>query len=91
MKCGMTEIRVEVTADDIAYGARCDSAHCPVARALNRIGYGPWHATAHCLFPRQQYQISTTTAVADFITRFDTRQAVEPFTFTIWMPLRFEP
>lgn len=84
--------QVVVTAEDIKYGRPCDSADCPIARALNRlvpgsgvgyrdptIGYVAWIGHPS----RTSKHTILPKAAQEFARNFDQRLPVEPFEFAL--------
>ena len=77
-------MRIEVTAQDIASGARCHCRRCPVALAIQRATNDP---NAFAGFGRirvhgrelQQWP----EAVANFVGEFDRCLPVQPFAFDL--------
>ena len=84
-------MKVKVEQRHIANGKRKDSAKCPVALALkerlveglcvnidDRGNIEVWDAV-----DRQEYLSEYKKSVEDFVTKFDSNEAVEPFAFIV--------
>lgn len=83
------KLHVEVTAEDIHYGATGSPDCCPVALALRRhCGRASVGTTAVSLFPPDAdvQQVGLPADVQDFILQFDAGQKVEPFAFDLDLP-----
>jgi hypothetical protein len=79
---------IEVTQQDIDAGQRFDCEACPIALALRRAGFADAEVghSAAWRTPDEQWEHQTTRLpyeAQNFIKRFDTLQAVEPFKFDI--------
>jgi hypothetical protein len=75
------DITVEVTAEDIANGARKVGGNCPIARAIRRAtGCSDVFVTADAIVAGEIYELPSEAE--DFIWAFDGGQDVTPFTFT---------
>jgi hypothetical protein len=87
------KVTVEVTAEDIARGARGSPSGCPVALAVCRaIGTAPVHGEIdvdpegiHLRGRRDFYKASRPLPdeAQEFIGRFDRGLTVEPFAFSV--------
>ncbi len=85
----MVPVVIDVTADDIANGARGNNSFCAVAcgvrRAVKNIArvnvHGP---TVEMWSVLGAYQhVTLPGAVRNFVADFDSRKPVEPMTFTV--------
>lgn len=76
-------MRIHVTADDIARGARGNSRCCPVAVAILRQTGHPCGVTASRMENPDGGRLVTPDAVADFVEAFDAGRPVGPFAFEI--------
>jgi len=85
------ELVIEVTADDIAKGAKCECMWCPIAYAARRALGWPDRPSRGLevigggdgviVVPGEGKWLLPREA-STFIARFDTGQPVAPFTFT---------
>lgn len=81
------QVRINVTAKDIARGCRRDGTACPVFFACDRrlkgmIVVGDWV----CM---KGFSVATPGRVDEFIDAFDSGKPVKPFSFTIDVPAKF--
>ena len=84
----MKTIKVCVTKEDIAKGKRDTATKCPVALALNRIGFknakiGNYACT---LKGNWNDHVAIPTAVRNRILKFDVGASIKPFTFILKIP-----
>lgn len=77
---------VNVTAEHIANGRRGDCRSCPVALALRDAGVQGASVGLYFLMWDNKQAVPHPLAVAAFIDRFDRRQPVAPFSFTLPEP-----
>lgn len=79
-------IEISVTQADIDAGRRANCLFCPIALAAQRVyGHGVSVGIWCLYFVNRQEQLALPIEASRFITRFDQRKPVTPFTFT---PLR---
>ncbi len=86
-------MQIEVTAEDIAAGARRSAHHCPIANALERttrlrwlvspLGVCPLDLTGQAIPPL----LALPATAQVFIESYDRGSAVEPFTFEFPVPV----
>lgn len=90
-------IRITVTKNDIRLGVKGDVEKCPIARACKRLGLKDVSVEGDIVKHRgtavrtewdgTKVKVQRIRALpvkaADFITKFDEGEAVEPFTFTL--------
>jgi hypothetical protein len=81
-------ITVEVTAEDIATGRVGHCSRCPLALAFHRVpGFDRAEVSAVRVYPRPTESIRLPGIAREFIHRFDHRLEVQPFSFTLEVPL----
>jgi hypothetical protein len=81
--------RVEVTAEDIEKGSRCNGWNCPVHRGLWRATGQTWNvysSWAIAVEPQPRRTISLPSEAIVFNNRFDGGLPVQPFTFEVDIP-----
>jgi len=81
----MTQVTIEVTAEDIAQGEAFDCGNCPIARAAKRA------LKKICVVNLSTAYWSTGSApltkkARAFVKNFDSGRPVQPFTFTLDVP-----
>jgi hypothetical protein len=87
---------ITVTQEDIDNGTPGNSCACPVALAVLRAfnvseGYvdvGQLYITFRPVYLSHHEYYATSSAVANFITMFDTGAPVEPFEFELGEPVQ---
>jgi hypothetical protein len=85
--CG-SSIVVEVTAEDIESGWRGDCSLCPLALAFQRIpGFNRARVSSARVYPRPTESIRLPYPAQEFIRAFDAGVSVQPFSFTLEVPL----
>ena len=79
--------RIKVTAEDIALGVRESCLRCPIARAMQRQGYGTPSVQTHtALFTRDgvDYEGRLPAVARAFVCRFDNHASnIQPFEFDL--------
>lgn len=83
----LDQFTVEVTAEDIAHGVRCDRLACPIALAAARvIGHSvlvsKLYVRSHSRSPDQEF-VRCRHDSADFVSGFDAGLPVAPRTVTL--------
>lgn len=82
-----TAMKITVTKSDIANGVANSASKCPVARAIGRIkgaakpSVRSWRVTFY--WKTKKYSIQLPIKVVHFISDFDSRESVRPFSFTL--------
>jgi len=85
----MKRIKINVTKNDIKKGKRCQSGDCPIALAAHRKFKGSAVSVGPFTLGVSQYDhecwrdYTLPKAASNFILKFDCREKVEPFSFTI--------
>lgn len=74
---------IEVTQDDIEMGVGGDSAECPIARTLTRMGLPNPEVDEYEISYGERTYSELPEAVREFIRSFDEGQDVKPLTFTL--------
>ena len=88
----MKTVSCEITAEDIADGARFSAYNCPVARALSRIFGRPCScgvAVAHAEgldSPVSRYEIDLSRELSDFIRAYDLGRKASPGVYKVRAP-----
>jgi hypothetical protein len=77
-------VRVEVTKNDIRRGRRCDSCHCPIARAVRRAVKGQGIMVHHN--GSIDIGVPPSQKRERFIEKFDSYEPVEPIVFLMNAP-----
>lgn len=84
-------MRIHVTQDDIRKGCRCNSALCPVARAVARATgqstlAGSIDIRSYTPTCRLYFRVKPPKSVVRFIAAFDAGKPVKPFAFNLAVP-----
>jgi len=86
----MKRIKINVTKTDIKKGQRCAAGCCPIALAVLRkfkgyaVSVSPYSVgVGHYNALERWKDYALPRAATEFIFRFDAKQEVEPFSFTI--------
>lgn len=74
-------MRVEVTFEDIRDGLPCDSASCPIARALGRMGKVADVHDSYVMIDGNRLELPREAK--DFVAHFDDEAEGEPFVFEL--------
>lgn len=82
----MNAIEISVTAEDIKQGEPCNGILCPVARAIERITGLSLKVGIEFVEFSDGREAALPKIAQDFIWRFDVKDPVEPFTFTLEEP-----
>ena len=86
-------MQINVTQENIDQGEPQNGVSCPIARALEELGYTDFHVgTDEIMFTldTDTRYVSLPARAQEFIERFDDRYAegCEPFSFQIVNPVR---
>ncbi len=84
-------MKITVTQEDIAQGRRCDPNHCPVGRAVSRIGVRHYCVTETAVIIKGDCPSATALLLPDmvrnWIVNFDEQKPVEPISFELGLPV----
>ena len=83
----MREITVNVTQEDICCGVCGASYSCPIAKAINRLGFKDVSVGDTAVeFAYNQIKVSLPTDAQIFVRQFDGLVKVQPFQFKLQVP-----
>lgn len=102
----LDEITIQVTADDISKGERKNCSSCPIALAACRVFEVPVRIDCFEYFAQNAVMVTSEEITcfgrtgmdcyplpqeaSDFVNRFDKKENVAPFTFTVKLGERRE-
>lgn len=78
----MEQLRIAVTAEDIAYGVGGDRKYCPIARATRRLGKKQMVRVGEDYLMLGTKQFVLPDSAINFIDNFDDCGQGRPFKFT---------
>lgn len=81
----MSQVKIEVTQEDIDRGVCGNATRCAVARAIRRIvGKRNIEVTQNNIAVNSDFDVAPPKKVRDFIDKFDAnKKSVKPFSFVL--------
>ena len=82
-------MKIKVTAEHINKGEPMNHSSCPIALAINDVGYFQTNVGPNLVIFRpfmdsiQRFKVSLPTRARKFIEKFDAKKTVKPFNFII--------